>query len=162
MDPDVPSEPASAAPGGPGGGILGSRWAGLAAAVPCWAMLVMAVWLQPRTAGYGTAKQLGVPACSVLAESGYPCPTCGMTTSVALTVRGQVLAAWGAHPFGLVLTAGAAVLAVAGTVQLLTGWPALHRLRVGWWWVAGAVIGVLAGWWWMRSAGVAAGKWPIG
>jgi len=162
MDPDASSTPGAPAADARSCGILGSRLAGLAVAVPCLAMLVTAGMLRPRTAGYGTARNLGLPACSWITHRGYPCPTCGMTTSVALSVRGRVGAAWRAHPFGVVLTAGAAVLTVAGIFQLVTGRQALRKLRFGWRWAVGVVVGVLAGWGWVLAAGVAAGKWPIG
>jgi len=161
MDPDASSTPRAPAADARSSGIFGSRLAGLAVAVPCLAMLVTAVTLQPRAAGYGTARELGLPACSWITQKGYPCPTCGMTTSVALSVRGRIGAAWRAHPFGVVLTVGAAVLTVAGILQLVTGRQALRKLRFGRWWVFGAVLGVLAGWGWVLAIGVAAGKWPI-
>ena len=162
MDPDASSTPPPSAADARPSYFFGSRWAGLAVAVPCVAMLVTAVMLQPRKAGYGTAEQLGMPSCSRLARTGYPCPTCGMTTSVAQSVRGRVGDAWRAHPFGMVLTAAAAALTVAGILQFVTGAQALRKLHFGWWWALGAVAGVLAGWACMRAAGVAAGKWPIG
>lgn len=162
MDPDTPSTPGARTEDASARGIFGSRLAGLAVAVPCLAMLITAVTLKPRTAGYGTARNLGLPACSWITHRGYPCPTCGMTTSVALSVRGRVGAAWRAHPFGVVVTVGAVVLIVAGILQLVTGRQALRKLRLGRWWVVGAVVGLLAGWGWVLAAGVAAGKWPIG
>jgi len=133
----------------------------LAVAVPCWVLLVTAFCLHPRTAGYGTAGELGLPACGTLARTGYPCPTCGMTTSVAAAVRGRLAAAWKAHPFGPFLAAAAILLAVTSTVQLVTGRDLLRSFRLGWWWVLAAAAGMLAGWLWMLATGVAEGKWPI-
>jgi len=161
VDPKTPSTPAAPGQRSSAGGILGSRPAGLAVALPCLAMLIAASTVRPRAAGYGTARDLGLPACSWLTRKGYPCPTCGMTTSVAASVRGRVVEAWRAQPFGLILTAGAVVLAAAGLVQLFTGRQALRTVRLGRWWLVGAVVGVLAGWAWVLAAGVAAGKWPI-
>ncbi len=143
-------------------GMVRIRLVGLAVAIPCWAMLLTAWSLQPRTVGYGTAKQLGLPGCRVLTVSGYPCPTCGMTTSVAAAVRARPLEAWKAHPFGPILTAAVMLLAVTCTMQFATGWDILRRLRPSWLWALAAVIGVLAGWAWLLKAGVAEGKWPIG
>lgn len=37
-----------------------------------------------------THTQLGLPPCNMVALTGYPCPTCGMSTSFALLVRGDV------------------------------------------------------------------------
>jgi hypothetical protein len=38
-----------------------------------------------------THQQLGLPPCTFLKQTGIPCPACGMTTSFALLVRGDVL-----------------------------------------------------------------------
>src|SRR5689334_8800203 len=57
----------------------------------------IAFWLNP----YGpdgapktmaTHTQLGIPPCSFVVLTGKPCPACGMTTSFALLVRGDVAA----------------------------------------------------------------------
>jgi hypothetical protein len=37
-----------------------------------------------------THRGLGLPACTFYEQTGYPCPSCGMTTSFALLVRGDV------------------------------------------------------------------------
>jgi hypothetical protein len=37
-----------------------------------------------------THRQLGLPPCTFLEVTGLPCPSCGMTTSFALLVRGDV------------------------------------------------------------------------
>jgi hypothetical protein len=37
-----------------------------------------------------THRQLGLPPCTFYAVTGLPCPSCGMTTSFALLVRGDV------------------------------------------------------------------------
>ena len=42
----------------------------------------------PRT--MATHTQLGLPPCNMVQLTGYPCPTCGMTTSFALLVRGDL------------------------------------------------------------------------
>jgi hypothetical protein len=38
----------------------------------------------------GTHEQLGLPPCSFKVATGLPCPSCGMTTSFAFLVRGDV------------------------------------------------------------------------
>src|SRR5262249_24340815 len=43
-----------------------------------------------RTEGTHQQKPLGLPPCTFLASTGRPCPACGMTTSFALLVRGDV------------------------------------------------------------------------
>ena len=47
----------------------------------CVALLSVAAWLTPDELGVGSHQQLGLPPCSMLTLTGYPCPTCGMTTA---------------------------------------------------------------------------------
>jgi hypothetical protein len=66
-----------------------------------------------------THTQLGLPQCNMVTLTGYPCPTCGMTTSFALLVRGDVRGSLRANWVGTVLAvswAGLLVWAVAGAV----------------------------------------------
>ncbi len=78
-------------------------------------MLGVAAYLQPDSRGYGTHQQLGMGACGMLIRTGYPCPTCGMTTAFAYAIRGRLLAAFYAQPAGLALAlASAAVTALSG------------------------------------------------
>ena len=44
---------------------------------------------QPRT--MATHTQLGLPPCNFVTLTGKPCPACGMTTSFALLMKGDVL-----------------------------------------------------------------------
>ncbi|HEV2801652.1 MAG TPA: DUF2752 domain-containing protein [Pyrinomonadaceae bacterium] len=44
---------------------------------------------------------------------GFPCPTCGMTRSVLLTLQGQLSAAWQLNPAGLFLVCGLALFGLA-------------------------------------------------
>jgi hypothetical protein len=50
-----------------------------------------------------THRQLGLPPCSFADQTGYPCPACGMTTSFALLVRGDVLNSMRANWVGTLL-----------------------------------------------------------
>jgi len=129
-------------------------------AAACLAVLIVAACLRPRSAGYGTAQQLALPPCSLLVRTGYPCPTCGLTTSVSAMAHGKVGLAFRAHPFGVVLFVGLVVVLVAATVQLITGRRALRRLAFRRWWLV--LLGLLAACWgWLILAGVADGRWPI-
>lgn len=58
---------------------------------------------QPRT--NATHRQLGLPECTFLEMTGRPCPSCGMTTSFALFVRGDFLASLRANFAGTILAA---------------------------------------------------------
>lgn len=76
--------------------------AGVLAAVAL-AVLVTSSILRPAEAGVGTHTQLGLPACGWMLAAGYPCPTCGMTTSFAAAANAQPLRAISTQPFGAVL-----------------------------------------------------------
>src|SRR5205085_6174191 len=59
------------------------------------ALFAVALWLDPYGPGgvplaMGTHRQLGLPPCNFQRLTGLPCPSCGMTTSFALLVRGDV------------------------------------------------------------------------
>ncbi len=137
------------------------RIRGLAIALPCWAVLAVAAWLSPSDTGTGTHRKLGLPPCNFLATTGYPCPTCGMTTSMSAMAHGQFALAWLAQPFGMVLFAACVVAAGAGTFEAYTGRNAFARLRPRAWWAFVLVLGVLAGWGLKVWAGIAAGTWPM-
>ncbi|HEX4950790.1 MAG TPA: DUF2752 domain-containing protein [Blastocatellia bacterium] len=72
-------------------------------ALSCVSGVVLAVArvLSPSPNGIGTHQQLGLPPCFFHKLTGIPCPTCGMTTSFAHTVRLQFYEAFIAQPFGL-------------------------------------------------------------
>ena len=147
--------------GGPAPARLRRRLCGLLVAAPCLAMLVVGWCLDPCKSGYGTAGQVGVPACSSIVNTGWPCPSCGLTTSVSAAVQGDVRGSWRAHPFGPVLAAGAAVLAAGGLIQAATARGVLAALRFGWWWLIGALGGMLLGWGISLAVGAANGTWPV-
>lgn len=140
---------------------VGSRWIGLAVALPCWAMLLIACCLKPAASGQGTHQQLGLTACSSMAYTGYPCPSCGMTTSVAAMAHGQLGLAVHAQPFGVVLFLAAVIFGGLGTVQFCSARPVLKRLHANVWWALAGVGGLMAGWLWKLLAGIAAGQYPL-
>jgi len=113
------------------------RAAGIAAAAGL--VLVAAAELVPSADHLGTHRQFGLPPCGFVLATGLPCPTCGMTTAYAYTVRGQFIEALRSQVAGFILalaTAGAGIVAVASTVTGLR--PALNWYRVGptrlvWW-----------------------------
>jgi hypothetical protein len=59
--------------------------------------------LEPSESGHGTHRQLGFPACGFLTVTGYPCPSCGITTAFVYAARGKWYDALKAQPFGLIL-----------------------------------------------------------
>lgn len=74
-------------------------------------ILILWVWalslsLRPDPRGYNTHTQLGLPPCPKLAQTGWPCLTCGMTTAFAYAARGQLLRALDSQPLGAILFVG--------------------------------------------------------
>lgn len=69
------------------------RWLSLISGLVLLALLLLARWLEPSFSGMGTHQQLGLPPCTSVLVWGVPCPTCGMTTSWALVVRGHLATA---------------------------------------------------------------------
>jgi len=137
------------------------RIRGLAVAPGLWAALAVAAWLSPNPTGVGTHDQLGLPACGFLAQTGWPCPSCGLTTSLAAMAHGKFLLAWRAQPFGIVLFFACAAVAIAATAEALTGRSFLQLLRPGVWWVWAGVIALLAGWGLKVLIGVSNGTLPM-
>lgn len=50
--------------------------------------------------------------CPFHAVTGVPCPGCGMTRACVAVARGDLAAAWGFHPFALLVVPLAVVIAV--------------------------------------------------
>jgi hypothetical protein len=66
-------------------------------------LLLAGVFLKPAAAGVGTHQQLGLPPCTFLFLTGFPCPFCGMTTSWTHAAHGQILSSIAVQPMGFVL-----------------------------------------------------------
>ena len=137
------------------------RLRGAAVALSCGAVIAVAASLTPRASGQGTHQELGLPACSMLAETGYPCPSCGLTTSVAATAHGRIAEALSAQPFGVVLFAAVAVMGAAGAAELASGRDVIAVLRPSVWWVVAGLGGMLLGWAWKLAWGCATGQYPL-
>jgi hypothetical protein len=119
-----------------------------ALALAAWAVLGLALSLEPSPAGLGTHEQLGFRPCTFYQLTGRPCPGCGLTTAFAYMAHGRPLAAVIVQPFGAVLFGLTLAAAVALTTTALVGrsWlPLLYRpsLVV---WLYGFVFLWLAGW----------------
>jgi len=95
-------------------------WAALVL-LACLGILGLAAWLEPDPRGYGTHQQLGFGKCGMLVTTGLPCPTCGMTTAFAYTVRGRLFQAFLAQPAGLLLALGTAICALGAIWVLVAG-----------------------------------------
>ncbi len=99
----------------------------VAVAIACLSVLVTAVVVQPSRTGMETHRQLGLAECQFLRTSGIPCPSCGMTTSFAWFVRGNILRSLYVQPMGTLLATGAALTFWTGLYIAATGKP-VHRL----------------------------------
>ena len=140
---------------------IGLRLRGALLGLPCLGVLWLAHSLTPRQAGYGTHENLGLPACSFLSRTGYPCPSCGLTTSTAAVVHGEFLKAFHAHPMGFVLVAGLAAVGVLGSGELLLGRDFLRFLHPGGWWAVVALVALLGGWGFKIACGLSTGRLPV-
>jgi hypothetical protein len=87
-------------------------------------VLTIARIITPSPNGIGTHQQLGLPPCFFHQFTGIPCPTCGMTTSFAHTVRLQFYEAFLTQPFGLLACVLMALLIPLSFVMM--------RRRVPW------------------------------
>lgn len=87
-------------------------------------VLTIARLLSPSPNGLGTHQQLGLPPCFFHQITGIPCPTCGMTTSFAHTMRLHFYEAFMTQPFGM--------LACLLTILLIPLSLLMMRRRVPW------------------------------
>jgi hypothetical protein len=58
--------------------------------------------------------------CALRARYGLPCPTCGLTRSVVMSLHGQFARAWSVAPVGPVLVVGTVAFAIAMLVLALS------------------------------------------
>ena len=76
------------------------RWMMFMGSVGLMVILCIAAWLRPDPAGLGTHRQLGLPGCTLYTIVGIRCPGCGMTTSWAHTMNGNLSMALRANSAG--------------------------------------------------------------
>jgi hypothetical protein len=94
-----------------------------------WALIfltlaLLSLRLNPDPAGHGTHTQLGLPPCPAVLAFNRPCPGCGMTTSFAYSVRGDLINGFRVHPFGPALFLG------WGVTAAIAGYAAFRGLRM--------------------------------
>lgn len=96
-------------------------------------LLLVARLLRPSPDGFGTHRQLGLPPCAFLHFTGIPCPSCGLTTSVAHAARLHFYESVITQPFGLVIFL-IAILSIPLSIYFVyrgVPWPKLGDLRGG-------------------------------
>ena len=139
---------------------VAEAWA-LLVVVLCGAVLAVAGLLPPDTRGFGTHSNLGLPECGLMRTVGFPCPTCGMTTAFAHTVRGRWTIALRAQPAGWLLCVGTMATMGLALSVVITGktwvvnWYRISPTRL-------VLVGVgllLAGWAYKIVAVVLDGSW---
>ncbi len=99
------------------------------------AVIALAGWLEPATAGFGTHRQLGLPPCGFKELMGVPCAGCGLTTAFAHLVRLDIAAAARANVFGIplfIVTVFTVPLSLAGAIFNLPIGVTLRRLQADW------------------------------
>lgn len=121
-------------------------------------LLGVALWLQPDPRGFGTHEQLGLLPCGFKKMTGLPCPTCCMTTTFALMIRGRVVEAVRAQPFGAFLFVMVAFGAVSSARALAQGYPFLEQLNAVRWRYVGPLLAVFFVLSWLFACARALGK----
>lgn len=90
------------------------------------AVFAVAIRINPygedgRAATMATHRQLGLPPCNFVSATGMPCPSCGLTTSFALTVRADPVNAARANWVGLLLACFCLLLIPWGLASAAAG-----------------------------------------
>lgn len=94
------------------------RFAAALILVPSGALLGIAAWLPPDPHGLGTHRGLGLGPCTILELTGWPCPTCGMTTTFALAMHAHPVQAILNQPFGFLLFSLTFLAALGSLLEL--------------------------------------------
>lgn len=129
----------------------GDRLAGVIFGGGASLVLTIAALLTPDPHGFGTHRQLGLGACTMMQLTNWPCPMCGMTTTFTLFAHLRPVDAVLNQPFGGVLFPATVAMAVLGVVDIVTGRGAL-RAGLAWvqrrerTWAGILLFGMLGGW----------------
>lgn len=156
LHPDAPVRPAPRT-------SAAARWVALGVFVGCTALLGVAAWLKPDPRGFGTHEQLGSAPCGMLILTGYPCPTCGMTTAFSHFVRLQWFQSFLTQPAGFVLALATLCFAVlAGRTLVLGRWPRRFLPVISSYWIFLILLIILLGGWGFKLAyGLLNGTLPL-
>jgi hypothetical protein len=99
-------------------------------ALGCAGVLGVAIVLPPNPEGIGTHTSMGFSRCEFLYRTGIPCPSCGMTTSFAHFVRGNLAASVYVQPMGFVLAVLTTAAFWVSSYIAVTAKPALRLLQM--------------------------------
>jgi len=117
--------------------IIGRLYA-LGLALAAVTILVIAFRLVPSDAHMGTHRQLGLPKCGFVVMTGYPCPTCGMTTAFSFMVHGRIFEALRSHVAGSIMAVATAGMLAISLWSVVTGryvnlnWYRIDPVRFVW------------------------------
>jgi len=122
----------------------------MAVACLCLALFSVAASITPDPSGAGSHTQLHLQPCQFVTRVGIPCPTCGMTTSFAWFVRGNLLASLWVQPMGLALAIVVAMTFWLALYMAITGKPAWRLLSTipGRIWVPAMMTLAVLAWGW--------------
>jgi hypothetical protein len=101
--------------------VIAVVWLGL-----CAGSVLLPVFLTPDTRGYGTHEQFFLYGCLFRKLTTLPCPMCGLTTSFAHLVRGELAEAFRCHPAGPLLYPCFCAAGLYALVWAITGWNPLR------------------------------------
>ncbi len=95
-----------------------------------------------------THRKLGLPPCSFKDKTGLPCPSCGMTTSFALLIRGEIWPSLQANAVGTLLAVVCLAIIPWSLVSVALGRPlfivSLERTIM--WLIIGFLVLMLLRW----------------
>ncbi len=140
------------------------RWVGALVAVCAFGVIALLALLIPAEGGMGTHRKMGLSPCGMVARTGYPCPGCGVTTSVTAMAHGRIAYAAQSQIFGVVVMLGLVALGILGAMQAIHGGNFLKivRIRLWKWYSLAGILVLLLGWGLKVAMGVADGTYPIG
>jgi hypothetical protein len=118
-------------------------------------LVAIGLFLEPDPRGHGTHERLGLKPCLPMQEWNFPCPGCGVTTSVAHATRGDVLTSLRVQPFGLLVGVGSVLFAAWALVGQLRGRDLWVEMNVRDWFRWGTVaLGLMVVAWLYKIAAV--------
>jgi hypothetical protein len=97
---------------------------------------------------HSTHEQLGLPACALMEFTGFPCPGCGVTTSLSHLAHGHWRAALAAQPIGVALALAAGLALLWSSLETVRGGDVWASFRKTWrpWMSWSLAAAMLAGW----------------
>jgi len=104
--------------------------------------------IDPDPRGFGTHERLGLPECQSIKLFGFPCPGCGVTTSVSNFWHGNFQTSFVKQPFGFLLAMLVPSVALGAIVSHFRGRDLYaYSVSVRWGrWFLGLGVAMLGAW----------------